>query len=100
MSFKGLQKRKNETSINAKTGRFSKKKRYGKSLLNYAPSMLLSIVHRKLTYHQSALIEIDTYEVKASQFNHIDQTYRKKQLSERWNISMELKYIVTFIAHF
>ena len=28
---------------------------------------------------------IDTWSVKASQFNHFDGTYQKKKLSQRWN---------------
>ena len=31
------------------------------------------------------LIEINTFEAKASQFNHLDKTYAKKSLSQRWN---------------
>ena len=30
-------------------------------------------------------MEINTYEAKASQFNHFDGTYTKKTLSQRWN---------------
>ncbi|TZE80643.1 hypothetical protein [Calorimonas adulescens] len=31
------------------------------------------------------LIKIDKTKIKASQYNHIDDDYNKKQLSERWN---------------
>ena len=47
--------------------------------------MLLSIIDRKLKYFGEELIEINTLEAKASQFNHFEQTYRKKSLSQRWN---------------
>ena len=47
--------------------------------------MLLTIIDRKLKYFGEELIEINTYEAKASQFNHFDKTYTKKSLSQRWN---------------
>lgn len=74
MNFAGLQKK-------SKRGR----KRFGKSLANRAPAMLLEIINRKLKYHNRELIKINTWIVKASQYNHFNQTYKKKSLSERWN---------------
>lgn len=47
--------------------------------------MLLTIIDRKLKYFGEKLIEINTFEAKASQFNHFDNTYTKKSLSQRWN---------------
>jgi hypothetical protein len=85
MNFKGLQTRTKETTINEKTGKYNKKKRYGKSLANKAPSMLLSIIDRKLKYQEKELIKIDTFKVKASQYNHFTDEYIKKDLSDRWN---------------
>lgn len=84
MNFKGLQRRAKKTEKNDK-GRFKKKKRFGKSLANKAPAMLLTIIDRKLRYHDNGLNKIDTYSVKASQYSHIDGTYNKKKLSQRWN---------------
>ena len=84
MNFAGLQKRVKNTEKNDK-GKFKRKKRFGKSLANKAPSMLLTIIGRKLKYFGEELIEINTYEAKASQFNHFDETYTKKSLSQRWN---------------
>jgi hypothetical protein len=84
MNYAGLQKRSNKTEKNDK-GKFKKKKRFGKSLSNKAPSMLLTIINRKLQYYGKELIKIDTYSVKASQYNHFDETYTKKKLSQRWN---------------
>lgn len=84
MNFAGLQKRVKNTEKNDK-GKFKRKKRFGKSLANKAPSMLLTIINRKLNYFGEKLIEIDTFEAKASQFNHFDGTYVKKSLSQRWN---------------
>lgn len=84
MNFAGLQKRAKNTEKNGK-GKFKRKKRFGKSLANKAPSMLLRIIDRKLKYFGEKLIEINTFEAKASQFNHFDGTYTKKPLSQRWN---------------
>ena len=84
MNFIGLQKRAKNTEKN-KQGKFKRKKRFGKSLANKAPSMLLTIIDRKLKHFGEELIEINTFEVKASQFNHFDGTYTKKTLSQRWN---------------
>lgn len=47
--------------------------------------MLLEIIDRKLSYYGRHLIKIDTYNAKASQFNHFDSSYHKKTLSQRWN---------------
>ena len=84
MNFQGLAKRSTKTEKNDK-GRFKRKKRFGKSIANRAPSMLLEIIDRKLSYYSKQLIEIDTWNAKASQFNHFDGTYNKKKLSQRWN---------------
>ena len=84
MNFAGLGKRAKNTEKNEK-GRFKRKKRFGKSLAKKAPSMLLTILDRKLKYFGEELIEINTYEAKASQFNHFNHTYTKKSLSQRWN---------------
>lgn len=84
MNFAGLQKRATKTEKNEK-GKFKKKKRFGKSLANRAPSMLLDMIDNKLKYHDSELIKINTAKARASQFNHFDETYKKKKLSQRWN---------------
>lgn len=84
MNFAGLQKRIKKTKKNDK-GKFKRKKRFGKSISNKAPSMLLTIINRKLGYYGEKLIEINTFETRASQFNHFDGTYIKKTLSQRWN---------------
>ena len=84
MNFAGLQKRAKKTEKNEK-GRFKRKKRFGKSLGKKAPAMLLTILDRKLKYFGEELIKINTFEAKASQFNHFEKTYKKKTLLQRWN---------------
>lgn len=85
MNYQGLQKRSKKTEISEKTGKYKRKKRYGKSLLNYAPAMLLTILDNKLRHYGEKLIKIDTVKVRASQYNHITNEYQKKKLYERWN---------------
>jgi len=85
MNYSGLQKRSKKTTKN-KNGKFNKKKRFGKSLANKTPAMLIEIINRKLKYFGKEINKVNTYTVKASQYNHIDDTYIKKDLSERWNI--------------
>lgn len=84
MNFKGLMKRAKETTINENTGKFNRKKRFGKSISNKAPSMLLSILERKLTYQGLVLYKQNTWELKASQYNHVTDSYTKKTLNVRW----------------
>ena len=84
MNFSGLQKRSAKTEKNDK-GKFKRKKRFGKSIANRAPAMLMTIIDRKLKYFDTMLFEINTYKAKASQFNHFDGTYNKKSLAQRWN---------------
>ncbi|WP_246565983.1 hypothetical protein [Tissierella simiarum] len=91
MNYRGLRARTKETTINEKTGRYNKKKRFGKSLANKAPSMLLTILDNKLKWHNEELLKIDTHSIKASQYNHIEDKYIKKDLNERWNDFGEYK---------
>lgn len=84
MNYKELQKRSKNTEKNDK-GKFKKKKRFGKSLANKAPSMFLVILQNKLKAKGGLYYEINTREVKASQYNHLNQEYNKKKLSQRWN---------------
>lgn len=90
MNFSGLQKRATKTEKNDK-GKFKKKKRFGKSLANKAPAMLITIIDRKLKYYNRVLNKIDTYSVKASQYNHLTGECNKKKLSDRWNYFGNIK---------
>ena len=84
MNFAGLQKKSTKTERDD-SGKFKRKKRFGKSLANRAPAMLMTIINRKLLYYGLELIEINTIKARASQFNHITCEYHKKSLSQRWN---------------
>lgn len=85
MNYKALQARSKTATINKNTGRINKKKRFGKSLANKAPAMLLEIINRKLSYNGLELIKVNTQKVKASQYDHFNDNYNKKSLSKRWN---------------
>lgn len=84
MNYKGLQARSKNTTKN-KQGKYNKKKRFGKSLANKSPSMFLTMLDNKLKWNGEKLYKIDTAKVKASQYNHIEDKYIKKELKERWN---------------
>lgn len=90
MNYSGLQARSKNTTIN-KQGKFNKKKRFGKSLANKSPSMFLEILNRKLKYENLWLFKVNTYKVKASQYNPFTDKYIKKKLSQRWNEFEECK---------
>ena len=83
MNYKALQKRSKETKINPKTGRTHIKKRFGKSLSRCAPATFISILSKKANRYGGTVIKVCTFETKASQFDHTDESYTKKKLSER-----------------
>lgn len=85
MNFAGLAKRSTKPTEYKEDGKCKKKRRFGKSIGNRAPSLLLTILNNKLVYSNKHLNKINTQKCKASQFNHITQTYTKKSLSQRWN---------------
>ena len=85
MEWPSLTHRTKKTEISEKTGRFKRKKRFGKSVGNKAPAMLIGILKQKLLSRGvDGLIEVPT-SVRASQFNHLSGEYHKKTLSQRWN---------------
>lgn len=55
MNYKGLQARAKETTINERTSKINKKKRFGKSLANKAPSMFLTMLDNKLKWNNTQL---------------------------------------------
>jgi hypothetical protein len=89
MNFKALQKRKKETEVSEKTGKFKRKKRFGKTLGNRAPSMFLSILEEKVNRYNGYFHKVNTYTFKASQYCHIQNAYIKKPLSQRWHMVNE-----------
>ena len=43
----------------------------------------ISILNKKANRYGGSVIKVDTFETKASQFDHTDESYTKKRLSER-----------------
>lgn len=86
MSYCDLAHRANKTEISEKTGRYKRKKRFGKSIANKAPAMLITMLKQKCQSRGlEGVKEVDTH-VCASQYNHQTDTCIKKALENRWNI--------------
>lgn len=85
MNFRALAKRSRKTEKSPTTGRYKRKKRFGKSIGNRAPGLFLSTLGKKLRQHKGHLTKIETAKARASQYNHETETYTKKPLSQRWN---------------
>lgn len=85
MNYQALQKRAKETKISKKTGKFQRKKRFGKSIANKAPSLFISILEYKCKYLGAKFHKINTWTAKASQYNHETDDYQKKKLHQRWS---------------
>jgi hypothetical protein len=60
MNYQGLQKRAKESKISEKTGKFQRKKRFGKSIANKAPALFVSILEYKGKYLGAPLHKINT----------------------------------------
>ena len=82
MRIKALAKRASSSHRN-RHGRLTSKKRYGKTIAARAPAMLISILDRKLHYIGLAVSKLDTWHLKASQYDHTTGTYTKKTMSDR-----------------
>lgn len=82
MNFAALaKKRRNENTSDG----FKWKRRFGKSILYKAPAIFLRILSQKLQYQGKELYKVNSWSVKASQYCHLDDTYKKKPLSKRWH---------------
>ncbi|AOM84408.1 hypothetical protein [Salisediminibacterium beveridgei] len=86
MNIRGLQKRAKETTISEKTGKYQKKKRFGKSIANRAPSSFISILKDKVKNSGGSFEEVNTTTFKASQYNHKTGECTKKPLAQRWHL--------------
>lgn len=85
MNIRGLQKRAKETKVSEKTSKFQKKKRFGKTIANRAPSSFITILKQKVQNSGGTFEEVNTWTFKASQYDHKCKTYKKKPLKERWH---------------
>ena len=97
MDWKALQKRSKQpaqrqdklSSVTGKDGskkpvrKFKKKKRFGSSIRDRAPSQFLAILQRKCRQQGGDVITVDTKTVKASQYDHVQDRCIKVPLSCR-----------------
>jgi len=60
-------------------------KMFGKSTKVRAPGMLISELKRKAESADGRLIELDTWKLKMSQYDHVTDSFSKKPLSQRWH---------------
>ena len=75
-------RRAKETKINEKTGKIQKKKRFGKSIANHAPSMFVTILENKVNSLGGKVVRVDTQNA-ASQYDFTDGNFNKHELRER-----------------
>lgn len=96
MSYNGLQKKSSkaerqnkESVVTDKNGRkrsirkFKRRKRFGGSILKHAPSGFLSTIKRKVTATCGIVIDVSASKLKASQYDHVSNTYEKVSLNDR-----------------
>ena len=97
MDWKALQKRSRKPperrqeapAVTKKNGsvkqvrRFKKKKRFGSSIRDRAPSEFLAVLQRKCRQRRGDVITVDTKVVRASQYDHVTDSYKKVPLSCR-----------------
>lgn len=86
MDWPSLTHRAKKTEVSEKTGKFKRKKRFGKSVANKAPATLINILSLKCASLGFPGVQKVPLRVRASQYNHITDTYEKKSLSQRWNV--------------
>lgn len=85
MQWPSLTRRAKNTEVSQKTGKIKRKKRFGKSIANKAPAMLINILKQKShSLGIPGVVEVPTA-LRASQYNHQSDSYEKKSLSQRWN---------------
>ena len=97
MNYKALQKKTKTTKRDIKTSlittkkgpkeihKYNRKKRFGKSLKNKSPAKFLERLIKKADFYNIEVKYINTKTFKASQYNHLTDSYIKKELKERWN---------------
>jgi hypothetical protein len=77
--------RAKETTINEKTGKFNRKKRAGKSILNRSPGYYHSWAKYRFEITGGKVQEVNNWTFKASQYDHKLNDCNKKSLSKRWH---------------
>lgn len=76
-------KAKTETIFNEKTGKYNRKRRFGRSIQNRAPGYLQMKLQQKFQNTGGIYIEVPN-NYKASQYDHTADDYIKKDLNDRY----------------
>lgn len=74
--------RAKETKISEKTGKYLKKKRFGKSVANHAPAEFVIILKNKVEALGGTFVKVDTKNA-ASRFDFTDGSFNEHKLGER-----------------
>jgi hypothetical protein len=85
MDIRALQKKAKEATVNKKTGRFNRRKRFGKSILKRSPGYFIKQAAYRFDSSGVYLKPVNTWSFKASQYDHMLNDTNKKQLSMRWH---------------
>ena len=83
LDVENLKMRYKDIRINPKTKRPYSNKRYSRSVLRGAPSILLNRLQLKCAMKQATFIEINPKDTKPSQYNHVINKNVKKDLQTR-----------------
>lgn len=79
---KKLMVKAKETSVNEKTGRMNRKRRFGKSIRNRCPGYFQSHAEDVFLSTGGKYLEVP-YDYRASQYDHTNGEYAKRKLSQR-----------------
>lgn len=85
MNIKGLQKKSKTVEKSEKTGKWKRRKRFGKSILKRSPGYFIQQAKYRFGLTGGKVREINTWTFKASQYDHMLDAENKKQLSKRWH---------------
>ncbi|WP_059172647.1 hypothetical protein [Bacillus sp. FJAT-27445] len=86
MNIKGLQKKSKTAAKSEKTGKWKRRKRFGKSILRRSPGYFIQQAKYRFALTAGKVTEINTWTFKASQYDHMLNTTNKKQLLKRWHV--------------
>ena len=82
MNYQALAKRSKKTELN-EYGKYKKKKRFGKSINDRSPGYFIKLLEDKCIRYDIEFNKINTQNVKASQYNHLTNSYEKYKLNDR-----------------
>ncbi|WP_367751253.1 hypothetical protein [Ammoniphilus sp. 3BR4] len=86
MNIQGLQKKAKEVTIDEKTGKYNRRKRFGKSIGKRSPGYFIQQAKYRFEITGGTVKEVNTWSFKASQYDHVLDGVIKKPLSQRWHI--------------